>query len=297
MQARTRVYKPKHATRVVTATSLFDGHDAAINIMRRILQASGVEVIHLGHNRSVNEIVDAAIEEDAQGIAVSSYQGGHLEFFKYMVDLLRERGVPHIRVFGGGGGVILTDEARELEAYGVERIYTPEDGVDLGLQGIINDLIRRIDFPTVEGGADLGLEQLSPTNKPLVAKLISAIELAKVKGDGHLAGLRSLIRGKNNSSARDHRHGRGGKIISDRRAHPQIFTRHQRYHYWCCKYRSLSSQDRRCTPGRSHQDEFHHHPPSLHALYGHPQIQNRAVRGRGGCRRSAQGRRLRSGDC
>ena len=194
MQARTRVYKPKHATRVVTATSLFDGHDAAINIMRRILQASGVEVIHLGHNRSVNEIVDAAIEEDAQGIAVSSYQGGHLEFFKYMVDLLRERGVPHIRVFGGGGGVILTDEARELEAYGVERIYTPEDGVDLGLQGIINDLIRRIDFPTVEGGADLGLEQLSPTNKPLVAKLISAIELAKVKGDGHLAGLRSLIR-------------------------------------------------------------------------------------------------------
>jgi len=142
MQAKTRVYKPKRAIRVVTATSLFDGHDAAINIMRRILQASGVEVIHLGHNRSVNEIVDTAIEEDAQGIAVSSYQGGHLEFFKYMVDLLKERGVPHIKVFGGGGGVILRDEARELEAYGVERIYSPEDGVDLGLQGIINDLIK-----------------------------------------------------------------------------------------------------------------------------------------------------------
>jgi methylmalonyl-CoA mutase len=194
MKARTRVYKPKCAIRVVTATSLFDGHDAAINIMRRILQASGVEVIHLGHNRSVNEIVDTAIEEDAQGIAVSSYQGGHLEFFKYMVDLLKERGVPHIKVFGGGGGVILPDEVRELETYGVERIYSPEDGVNLGLQGIINDLVKRIDFPTVEDGADLKLEHLSPKNKPLVAKLISAMEMAKVKGDGHLAGLRSLIR-------------------------------------------------------------------------------------------------------
>jgi methylmalonyl-CoA mutase len=194
MKAKTRVYKPKCAIRVVTATSLFDGHDAAINIMRRILQASGVEVIHLGHNRAVNEIVDAAIEEDAQGIAVSSYQGGHLEFFKYMVDLLRKRGVPHIKVFGGGGGVILTDEVRELETYGVERIYSPEDGVDLGLQGIINDLIKRIDFPTVEDGSDVEVEQLSPRNKPLVAKLISAMELAKVEGDGHLAGLRSLIR-------------------------------------------------------------------------------------------------------
>ncbi|MEJ2365056.1 MAG: methylmalonyl-CoA mutase family protein, partial [Deltaproteobacteria bacterium] len=194
MKAKKRVYKPKCAIRVVTATSLFDGHDAAINIMRRILQASGVEVIHLGHNRSVNEIVDAAIEEDAQGIAVSSYQGGHLEFFKYMVDLLRERGVPHIKVFGGGGGVILSDEVKELEAYGVERIYSPEDGVDLGLQGIINDLIKRIDFLTVEDGSGLQVGQLSPKNKPLVAKLISAMELAKVEGDGHLAGLRSLIK-------------------------------------------------------------------------------------------------------
>ena len=191
---KTRPYKPKCAIRVVTATSLFDGHDAAINIMRRILQASGVEVIHLGHNRSVTEIVDAAIEEDAQGIAVSSYQGGHVEFFKYMVDLLKERGAPHIKVFGGGGGVILTDEVRELEAYGVERIYSPEDGVVLGLQGIINDLIKRIDFATVEVGADLEIEHLSPRNKPMVAKLISAMEMAKIAGDGHVDGLRSLIR-------------------------------------------------------------------------------------------------------
>jgi methylmalonyl-CoA mutase len=191
---KTGPYKPKCAIRVVTATSLFDGHDAAINIMRRILQASGVEVIHLGHNRSVTEIVDAAIEEDAQGIAVSSYQGGHLEFFKYMVDLLKERGAPQIKVFGGGGGVILTDEVRELETYGVERIYSPEDGVVLGLQGIINDLIKRLDFPPVEVGADLEIEQLSPKNKPMVAKLISAMELAKIAGDGHVDVLRSLIR-------------------------------------------------------------------------------------------------------
>ena len=114
MNSEVEVYKPKHHIRIVTATSLFDGHDAAINIMRRILQDTGVEVIHLGHNRSVQEIVDAAIEEDVQGVAVSSYQGGHIEFFKYLVDLLKERGAPHIRVFGGGGGVIVPEEISDL---------------------------------------------------------------------------------------------------------------------------------------------------------------------------------------
>src|SRR5947209_14615734 len=121
------VYKAKHKIRFVTAASLFDGHDASINIMRRILQASGAEVIHLGHNRSVEEIVSAALQEDVQGIAVSSYQGGHLEYFKYMVDLLRERGGAHIKVFGGGGGVIVPAEIKELQDYGVARIYSPED--------------------------------------------------------------------------------------------------------------------------------------------------------------------------
>ena len=196
MTAKIEVYKPKRAIRVVTATSLFDGHDAAINVMRRILLATGVEVIHLGHNRSVQEIVDCAIEEDAQGIAVSSYQGGHIEFFKYMVDLLRERGAPHIKVFGGGGGVILPVEARELEDYGVEKIYSPEDGVRLGLQGMINDLVERIDFPAPDDPSDLEIDELSPSNKSLVANLLSAVELAKAKGDGHLAGLRSRIRQK-----------------------------------------------------------------------------------------------------
>ena len=129
--------------RFVTAASLFDGHDAAINIMRRLIQAQGVEVIHLGHNRSVMDIVQAAIQEDADAIAVSSYQGGHIEYFKYMVDLLNERGSGHIRVFGGGGGTITPDEIRELEDYGVERIYHPDDGMNLGLVEMIEDVVQR----------------------------------------------------------------------------------------------------------------------------------------------------------
>src|SRR5438552_6450415 len=140
------VYKAKHKIRFVTAASLFDGHDASINIMRRILQASGAEVIHLGHNRSVEEIVRAALQEDVQGIAVSSYQGGHLEFFKYMLDLLRSRGGEHVKLFGGGGGVIVPAEIRELQDYGVARVYSPEDGQRMGRQGMINDMLARWDF-------------------------------------------------------------------------------------------------------------------------------------------------------
>jgi methylmalonyl-CoA mutase len=139
-------YKAKHKIRFVTAASLFDGHDASINIMRRILQSSGAEVIHLGHNRSVEEIVTAALQEDVQGIAISSYQGGHVEFFKYMLDLLKQRGGGHIKLFGGGGGVIVADEIRELQEYGVTRIYSPEDGQRMGLQGMINDMLARCDF-------------------------------------------------------------------------------------------------------------------------------------------------------
>jgi methylmalonyl-CoA mutase len=135
MNDEIQVYRPQNNVRVVTATSLFDGHDASINIFRRILQSTGVEVIHLGHNRSVKEIVDAAIQEDAQGIAISSYQGGHLEFFKYMVDLLKDGSAEHIKVFGGGGGVIVPEEIKELEAYGVTKIYSPEDGTQHGASG------------------------------------------------------------------------------------------------------------------------------------------------------------------
>jgi isobutyryl-CoA mutase len=143
-------YLPKHKIRLVTAAALFDGHDAAINLMRRLLQASGAEVVHLGHNRSAQEVVECAIQEDVQGIAVTSYQGGHVEYFKYMYDLLRERGCGHIKLFGGGGGTILPSEIAELHAYGIARLYSPDDGRAMGLQGMINDLLQRCDFSTLE---------------------------------------------------------------------------------------------------------------------------------------------------
>jgi len=185
MTVEPEAYKPKNPIRIVTATALFDGHDASINIIRRIIQETGVEVIHLGHNRSVREIVDAAVEEDAQGIGVSSYQGGHLEFFKYMADLLKERGAPHIKVFGGGGGVIIPEEIKELEAYGIEKIYSPADGLKWGLQGIINHMVERLDSPPALQHP-LDLEALSPENKLLIAKLITSVELAKDQDTGEL---------------------------------------------------------------------------------------------------------------
>ncbi|MBW2199106.1 MAG: methylmalonyl-CoA mutase family protein, partial [Deltaproteobacteria bacterium] len=192
MNVTVEVYKPKHHIRAVTATSLFDGHDASINIVRRILQDAGVEVIHLGHNRSVHEIVDAAIQEDVQGIAVSSYQGGHVEFFKYIIDLLKEEGVPHIKVFGGGGGVIIPDEIKALEAYGVTKIYSPEDGAKMGLQGMINHMVNHMDFSTTQR-KDFDVAGLSPDDTYTVANLITAVELAKAQGNGHLAKLRTEI--------------------------------------------------------------------------------------------------------
>jgi len=168
-------YKPKHKVRIVTAASLFDGHDAAINIMRRIIQATGCEVIHLGHDRSVEEVVNTAIQEDAQAIAMTSYQGGHNEYFKYMYDLLREKGAAHIKIFGGGGGVILPEEIQELMAYGITRIYSPDDGRALGLQGMINDLVERSDYPTGET-LTVNIDQLNTSSHLAIAQVISAAE-------------------------------------------------------------------------------------------------------------------------
>ncbi len=179
MNFSEEVYKPDNLLRVVTATSLFDGHDASINIMRRVLQDSGVEVIHIGHNRSAEEVVDAAIEEDAQGIDVSSYQGGHLEYFKYMVDLLKEKNAPHIKIFGGGGGVIIPSEIVELQEYGVSRIYSPEDGAKMGLQGIINDQMKRMDFSTVDFNK-LDYSKLKVDEKYITANFITAVQAAKI---------------------------------------------------------------------------------------------------------------------
>ena len=168
-------YVPKNKIRIVTAASLFDGHDASINIMRRILQSSGAEVIHLGHDRSVEEVVTTAIQEDANAIAMTSYQGGHMEYFRYMRDLLVEKGAGHIRIFGGGGGTILPKEIEELEAYGITRLYHPDHGRALGLQGMINDLLERCDFPIGDQLSD-ELDRLQTKDPSAIARLISSAE-------------------------------------------------------------------------------------------------------------------------
>lgn len=186
-------YKPQHNIRIVTAASLFDGHDAAINIMRRIIQATGAEVIHLGHNRSVGEIVDAAIQEDVQSVAITSYQGGHNEFFQYMRDLLTERGAPHIKIFGGGGGTILPEEIDDLHKYGINRIYSPEDGRTMGLQGMINDLVQQSDFSPADlskGQEQDLINQLKNNGVPALARLLTMIELNAV-GTETIDSLRS----------------------------------------------------------------------------------------------------------
>lgn len=169
------IYEPKNPVRFVTASSLFDGHDVSINIMRRILQSTGAEVIHLGHNRSVEEIVQVAIQEDAQGIAVSSYQGGHVEFFKYMVDLLKENKAEHIKVFGGGGGTIIPREIKELHDYGVDWIFSPEDGRKMGLQGMINRMVELCDFlPPID--VDKEKKKLATGDRQAIARLITFVE-------------------------------------------------------------------------------------------------------------------------
>jgi isobutyryl-CoA mutase len=181
-------YQPINKIRIVTAASLFDGHDAAINIMRRIMQSSGAEIIHLGHNRSVQEIVNCAIQEDVQGIAITSYQGGHIEFFKYMYDLLHEQGAGHIKIFGGGGGTILPEEIAELMAYGITKIYSPDDGRSMGLQGMINELLQQCDtqpilnpsqregLPNVAANETFSLDEITKKNPLLLGRLISIAE-------------------------------------------------------------------------------------------------------------------------
>jgi methylmalonyl-CoA mutase len=171
----TVIYQPKNKVRIVTAASLFDGHDAAINVMRRIIQSTGCEVIHLGHDRSAEEVVDTAIQEDANAIAMTSYQGGHNEYFKYMYDLLQQKGAGHIKIFGGGGGTILPQEIKDLQDYGISRLYHPDDGRAMGLQGMINDMVEKSDFPT---GRDItfDLQGIRDKNPAIIAQTISCAE-------------------------------------------------------------------------------------------------------------------------
>ncbi len=182
--------KYRNFIRFVTAASLFDGHDASINIIRRMLQSSGAEVIHLGHNRSVEEVVNAALQEDAQGIAISSYQGGHMEYFKYMIDLLRQRGGEAIKVFGGGGGVIVHEELNELHAYGVARIYTPDDGRRMGLQGMIDDMMAKADFDPL-GDSVLDVRALAAGDRRALARIITALQDERID-DVHRDELHAL---------------------------------------------------------------------------------------------------------
>lgn len=189
-------YQPKNKVRIVTAASLFDGHDAAINIMRRIMQSSGAEIIHLGHNRSVQEIVDTAIQEDVQGIAITSYQGGHNEFFKYMYDLLREKGAGHIKIFGGGGGTILPSEIEALHKHGVDRIYSPDDGRKMGLQGMINDVLKRCDF-TIGDKLNGQLKKYTQKDNHSIARMITAVENFPEENKEWLADIRKDIAKKN----------------------------------------------------------------------------------------------------
>ncbi len=210
-------YRPTHKVRFITAASLFDGHDAAINIMRRILQSMGAEVIHLGHNRSVDEVVTAALQEDAQGIAISSYQGGHVEYFKYMVDLLASRGGEHIQVFGGGGGVIVPPEIRELHAYGVTRIYSPEDGQKMGLAGMIGEMVMRCDkdltgfapktVKAIEGHGEMNWRAAGPAD-----------HRARERQGRCRTGRQGAHAGRHpqDSRARHHRHRRRRQVLADR---------------------------------------------------------------------------------
>lgn len=192
MQEEER-YKPKYKVRIVTAASLFDGHDAAINIMRRIIQATGCEVIHLGHDRSVEEVVNCAIEEDANAIAMTSYQGGHTEYLKYMHDLLREKEASHIKIFAGGGGTILPEEIKELEAYGIAKIYHPDDGREMGLQGMINDLIKRSDF-LIGKQLNGGIPEIENRNVNAISRMISAAENCPTQHPKCLSKIKNLAK-------------------------------------------------------------------------------------------------------
>ena len=286
-------HTPSHPVRFVTASALFDGHDASINIMRRILQSQGAEVIHLGHNRSVQEVVDAAIDEDVQGVAVSSYQGGHVEYFEYLVDSLRERGAGHVKVYGGGGGVIVPEEIARLRKAGVT-IFSPEDGQRLGLAGMINTMIEACDLdlwderPVRRRG-----RALRRTRSPRPRHHRSRARPARPGVPRHDPRGLGVV---GHPGPRDHRHRRLRQVVADRRARTPLPPRpagqaaHRRH-----RRRPHASPWRRSPAGRPHSHELARRRPHLLPLARDPR-QPRAARLPAGRHRPAQGRRPRPGD-
>ena len=270
---------PANHVRIVTAASLFDGHDAAINIMRRILQASGAEVIHLGHNRSVKEIVDCAIQEDAQGIAITSYQGGHVEYLKYMHDLLQEAGRRTSRSSPAAAGPSCPTEIEELHAYGIARIFSPDDGREMGLQGMINDVLRQCDFA---GGRRRRRRRAWrrtwtawPTRDPrALGRLISLAENHPEQGDELMAavGRAGDAPGQGHSGAGHHRHRRRGQVVAGGRTGAALPGRLRGQDHRHRLGRSLAAAQRRRPAGRPHPHERHRPPAGLHALAGHAPV-------------------------
>jgi len=228
-------YKTKNKVRIVTAASLFDGHDAAINVMRRIIQASGCEVIHLGHDRSVDEVVNTAIQEDVQAIAMTSYQGGHTEYLKYMYDLLQERGAPQIKIFAGGGGTILPSEIEELQAYGITRIYHPDDGREMGLQGMINDLIEKsgginiLAEDNLTGWPEYSVETLIERNPDIIIAPSSlAPDPSVIINDPRFSSINAVIEGRvyivpDNPVSRPSQNSIKALQMFSKAIHPEIF--------------------------------------------------------------------------
>jgi methylmalonyl-CoA mutase cobalamin-binding domain/chain len=304
-------YRPTHKVRFVTAASLFDGHDAAINIMRRILQGMGTEVIHLGHNRSVDDVVTAALQEDVQGIAISSYQGGHVEYFKYMVDLLRERGGSHIQVFGGGGGVIVPAEIRELQAYGVSRIYSPEDGQRMGLAGMIGEMVMRCD-KDITGYAPTSLDAIQGHTEAswrALAQLITALENqgeAATRDNSEqkhplsldlialAATIKTPVLGITGTG------GAGKSSLTDELIRRLRLDQNDAAARGGHQHRPQPPQERGCAAGRPHSHERHRpvakRQPGVHAFTRHPRFRQRnfCCTARGDCR--LQGGWVRSGD-
>ena len=275
-------YKPKNKIRIVTAASLFDGHDAAINIMRRIIQSSGVEVIHLGHDRSVQEIVDCAVQEDAHAIALTSYQGGHMEFFKYMYDLLKKAGCGHIKIFGGGGGTILPSEIKELHKYGITRIYSPDDGRSLGLQGMINDLIKLTDedfAPSIPKSDATLSKNVKNKNWKNIAQLISCAENDPDKFKKIFSNLDSDSKSKKKGSTPvlgiTGTGGAGKSSLVDELVR-----------------RFLIDFNRRSAFGRSHPNEFHFKRTRVHAFACNARKQSCAVKICAGSSKRVESRRI-----